>query len=160
QPRARVVHIEGATAGTNEASGFKRYQTINHATFVERHAAALQHQQPHDPARVRLARNRATGKRILVVDHMVPRHDHDAGSVRLGALLRMLVALGHAVTFVPDNLARTEPYTTELQQLGIEVVYGAVSAIGFVESNCHEFDVAILCRAYFAAKYLPALEAS
>ncbi len=157
QPLARVIHFEGATAGTDLASGFKRYQAINHATFVARHSRALLARQPHDPARVRLARNRRPGKRILVVDHMVPHHDHDAGSVRMMALLTMLVELGHAVSFLPDNLARMEPYTTELQQFGIEVVHGPVSAIGFVESTCEEFDVAILCRAYFAAKYLPAL---
>ena len=160
QPQARVIHFEGATAGTDMSSGFKRYQTINHAKFVERHALALAEQQPHDPRLVRLARARRSGRRILVVDHMVPHHDEDAGSLRMLALLRMLIELGHAVTFIPDNMARIEPYTSELQQLGIEVLYGGISALEFVESNADLFDVAILCRAYFAAKYLPALQTS
>ena len=160
QPQARVIHFEGATAGTDTSTGFKRYQAINHVTFVNRHALALAEQQPHDPRLVRLARERRSGRRILVVDHMVPHHDEDAGSLRMMALLRMLIDLGHAITFVPDNMARIEPYTSQLQQLGIEVIYGPISATGFVESNADLFDVAILCRAYFASKYLPALQKS
>jgi glycosyltransferase involved in cell wall biosynthesis len=90
---------------------------------------------------------------------MVPHHDQDSGSVRMMALLSMLVELGHRVTFLPDNLAGLEPYTTELQQLGIEVLYGP-SEFGYVERYGHEFDCAILCRAHFALNYLPGLRAS
>jgi GT2 family glycosyltransferase len=154
QPAARVIHFEGATAGTDTSSGLKRYQLINHKKFIARHAAALTAQHPHDPALLRRARDRRRGKRILVMDHMVPHHDQDAGSVRMMALLQILVDLGYLVTFLPDNLAALEPYTTGLQQLGIEVLYGP-SEFHFVERNGDQFDIAILCRARFAASYLP-----
>ena len=32
-------------------------------------------------------------------------------------------ALGYAVTFLPDNFAPLQPYTSELQDLGVEVLY-------------------------------------
>jgi glycosyltransferase involved in cell wall biosynthesis len=91
---------------------------------------------------------------------MVPHHDQDAGSQRMHALLRILVDLGHRVTFLPDNLAGLEPYTSGLQQLGVEVLYGRMSEIAFLDTHGSTFDVAILCRAHFAAKYLPTLLAS
>ena len=124
QPAAKIVHFEGSTGGTDTSSGFKAYQVLNHQKFVERHAVALAAQYPHDPDLLSSARDRRRGKRLLVMDHMVPHHDQDAGSLRMQALLRILVDLGFRVTFLPDNLAGLEPYTSELQQLGIEVLYG------------------------------------
>ncbi len=159
QPASRVVHCEGATAGTDTSTGVKAYQVINHAKFKERHAGALAAQHPHDPSLLRRARDRRRGLRVLVMDHMVPHHDQDSGSVRMMALLSMLVELGHRVTFLPDNLAGLEPYTSEIQQMGIEVLYGP-SEYGYVERFGHEFDCAILCRAHFAKNYLPGLRAA
>jgi glycosyltransferase involved in cell wall biosynthesis len=84
---------------------------------------------------------------------MVPRHDEDSGSVRMTALLRILVELGHPVTFLPDDLAHVEPYTTDVQQLGVEVVYGQ-GAVRFVEAYRSQFDIVILSRVHFAAKHI------
>jgi len=157
QPASIVVHFEGATAGTDTGSGLKAYQVVNHQKFIERHAGALAGQYPHDPDLLIWARDRRRGKRVLVIDHMVPHHDQDAGSVRMYALLRIMVDLGYRVTFLPDNLAGLEPYTSELQQLGIEVLCGRMQELAFLEQHGSEFDVAVLCRAHFAAKYLPVL---
>ncbi|MFM7244496.1 MAG: glycosyltransferase [Planctomycetaceae bacterium] len=49
QPATLVVHVEGATAGTDHAAGMKRFQEINRRRFQARHAAALM-QQPSRPA--------------------------------------------------------------------------------------------------------------
>ena len=46
QPEAVIVHLEGATAGTDHATGMKRYQEINRRRFRMRHAAALREQRP------------------------------------------------------------------------------------------------------------------
>jgi len=89
QPRARIVHLEGGTAGTDVASGFKRFQEINRAKFADKHAAALATQHPPDPARVFRARDRRPGLRICLVDHMVPLYDRDSGSVRMLEMLRL-----------------------------------------------------------------------
>jgi GT2 family glycosyltransferase len=159
QPRARVVHLEGSTAGTDLGSGFKRFQAVNRATFARKHAAALARQSPPDAARVFRARDRRPGKRILIVDHMVPLYDQDAGSLRMLALLEILGELGHAVTFVPDNLTPFEPYTERLQQLGVEVLYGPLSILDDVLGHVRAFDLIVVCRATIAGKYLAALAA-
>ena len=41
QPFAKVVHFEGATAGTDANSGAKRYQRINREKFAQRWASVL-----------------------------------------------------------------------------------------------------------------------
>jgi GT2 family glycosyltransferase len=48
QPESAVVHLEGATAGTDPLAGMKRHQLINQDRFRERHAAALA-EQPARP---------------------------------------------------------------------------------------------------------------
>ncbi len=45
QPAATIVHVEGGTAGTDQAAGMKRYQEINRRRFQARHAAALLRQR-------------------------------------------------------------------------------------------------------------------
>jgi GT2 family glycosyltransferase len=50
QPECTIVHVEGATSGTDEAKGDKRYQRLNHEKFVERWRDALRHHPPY-PAR-------------------------------------------------------------------------------------------------------------
>ena len=51
QPESVVVHIEGATAGTDETVGVKRYQVVNRATFIDKWRAALR-RQPPPPGRI------------------------------------------------------------------------------------------------------------
>jgi hypothetical protein len=48
QPESAVVHLEGATAGTDLSAGMKRHQLINQDRFRKRHAAALA-EQPARP---------------------------------------------------------------------------------------------------------------
>src|SRR5262245_8694420 len=46
QPAARVVHVEGLTAGHRRDGGFKRFQGLHRARFVEKHAATLATRYP------------------------------------------------------------------------------------------------------------------
>ena len=160
QPASVVVHFEGATSGTDVATGFKSYQVSNRKKFQERHAEAIARQVRHDPELLRLARDRARGLRILVMDHMVPHHDQDAGSVRMMALLGIFLELGHRVTFLPDNLAPIQPYTSDMQQMGVEVLYGALNGPEWIRDHRTDFDIVVLSRARFAAQYVPALRQS
>lgn len=157
QPSAKVVHFEGATAGVDVNTGFKKFQEINRAKFVDKHRAELAGHYGPDPVHLFRARNRKVGKRIAIVDHMVPRADQDSGSVRMQAMIEILRDLGHVVTFIPDNLAPFAPYTEALQQLGVEVIHGAISIQRYLLEHLRDFDIVILCRLNFAIKYLPAI---
>ena len=46
QPESTIVHLEGATSGTDLSSGVKRYQVVNQTKFVEKWGHLLKRQRP------------------------------------------------------------------------------------------------------------------
>src|SRR5207245_914813 len=100
----------------------------NRVKFVQKWGSQLQAEQWFPaPTNVRRAANRHRGQHVLVIDHRVPMADRDSGSLRLMNIMRCLIGLGARVTFVPENLADTQPHTRELQRMGIEVLYGDIN---------------------------------
>jgi glycosyltransferase involved in cell wall biosynthesis len=95
-------------------------------------------------------------KNILVVDHHVPTPDRDSGSLRMFQILKLLHGLGHRVTFIPDNLAKRQPYTGELQKRGIEVVYHPYvkKVRDYLAAHGSTFDAVVLSRCDFARKHI------
>src|SRR5205807_3616436 len=93
---------------------------------------------------------------ILVIDHHVPTPDRDSGSLRMFQILKLLHALGHRVTFIPDNLTKRQPYSSELQKRGIEIVYHPyVKRVrDYLISHGSEFDTVVLSRCNFACKHI------
>jgi len=74
----------------------------------------------------------------------------------------VLVELGCRVIFLGDNFYRHEPYTTALQQLGIEVLYGETTRRGmkrWLADNAPYIDLAYLMRPHIAADYVDAIDA-
>ena len=155
QPLSEVVHYEGATGGTDLAAGTKKYQDINRSTFATRWANELT-TKPANGDVASLEKPTPGCKNILVIDHHVPTPDRDSGSLRMFQILKLLHALGHRVTFVPDNLAKAQPYTGELQKRGIEVLYHPYlkRVRDYLDSHGSEFDVVVLSRCQFARKYI------
>src|SRR6187402_17209 len=60
--------------------------------------------------------------RILVVDWNTPMPDQDSGSASTFSYLQILSAAGYDVTFAPDNLIRTEPYSSDIERLGVRTL--------------------------------------
>jgi GT2 family glycosyltransferase len=110
QPRSVVVHFEGENSGKDATSSTKRYQEINKLKFFDKWRDVLdkEHYKP-DSRNVFMARIHKTGKNILVIDHCVPTFDKDSGSYRMYNFLKILVEIGHKVTFIGDNLKQVEP---------------------------------------------------
>jgi len=156
QPKSTIIHFEGVTGGVSIGSGIKRYQEVNRPKFYEKWKEALKEHYDADPMNLFSARTRGMGLNILIIDHYVPEFDKDSGSCRMHNILKILIELGHKVTFVGDNLVKLEPYTEILQQYGIEVLYAPyVNSIeGFLIKNGKRFDIVILSRAHIADKYI------
>ena len=154
QPLSEVIHYEGATGGTDLATGTKQHQEINRSTFAESWADELA-SKPANGDLASLKKITPGCKNILVIDHHVPMPDRDSGSLRMFQILKLLHALGHHVTFIPDNLANSQPYVSELQKRGIEVVYHPyVKRVrDFLISRGAELDVVVLSRCQFARKH-------
>lgn len=160
QPLSRVIHFEGISNGTDvEGSGLKRYQIANSKKLKEKWAAEFQKQCENngnpDPFR---ARERSVGKEIiLVVDHYVPTYDRDAGSRTTFQYLKMFLKKGYVVKFLGDNFLHEEPYSTQLQQMGIEILYGQeyqVKIWDWLKDHGDDIAFAYLNRPHIATKYI------
>jgi GT2 family glycosyltransferase len=158
EPRARVVHFEGITSGTDLGSGIKQYQVVNREKFLDKWRDALAAQPaPIDSARLApAAANFRTPKRVLIVDAYTPTPDQDSGSLRMVNLMRLLRTLGYHVSFLPDNYAHFEKYTEALQALGVEALYHPYVADpgAWLRENGPALDAIVLSRHYVASNYL------
>jgi len=102
-----------------------------------------------------LSKNRGYN-RILVIDIIVPNIDKHAGSRCTFMYLNVFKEIGLQVTFLPDNLKKSEPYTSILQQKGIEVLYGnwfKKNLINWLITNLKYFKFVYLQRPNIAKKY-------
>lgn len=157
QPKSVVVHFEGISNGTDTSSGQKQYQIVNSKKFYEKWKDELA-KHPENGKNVFQARDRSYGRKtLLMVDHYVPHFDKDAGSRTVYQYLKLFVKLGFNVKFIGDNFYRHEPYTTVLQQMGIEVLYGPEYASGWknwIRENAEQFDYVFLNRPHIAPEYM------
>lgn len=157
QPLSVVVHFEGISNGTDTSSGQKHYQVVNSRKFREKWAEEL-NKHPDNGENVFQARDYSFGKKtLLMVDHYVPHFDKDAGSRTVYQYLKLFVKAGFNVKFIGDNFYQHEPYTTALQQMGIEVLYGPECAQHWrewISENAEHIDYVFLNRPHIAPKYM------
>lgn len=157
QPLAQVTHFEGISNGTDLGAGQKQYQVVNHKKFVDKWGEELRSFNFPNAHDVFLARDRSRlKKQILVIDHYVPHYDKDAGSRSTFSYLKLLVKMGFNVKFIGDNFFKHEPYTTALQQLGIEVLYGnyyQAHIKDWIRDNGKYFHYVFAHRMHIAPKY-------
>ncbi|CCI14730.1 Glycosyl transferase family 2 [Microcystis aeruginosa PCC 9806] len=158
QPQSNVIHYEGITSGTDLSSGIKQYQVINQTKFREKWSKVLTNHLDNDANNVPKAARRLQGKpTILVIDSYVPLYDRESGCVRLLNILKLLLNLGYSVIFFPDNGYPEQPYTSVLQQLGIEVIYGTPQRYNLEEKLIKYLpliDGVWLCRPELCDKYM------
>lgn len=158
QPLSKVVHFEGISNGTDTSSGQKEYQIVNEKKFRDKWKDVLNQDQFANGEEVFLAKDRSRYKKqILVVDHYVPMHDKDAGGKCTYMYLQLFVKMGMKVTFIGDNFYPHQPYTQELNQMGIEVLYGNFYCQHWQEwlkENAHYFNYVYLQRPHISIKYI------
>jgi glycosyltransferase involved in cell wall biosynthesis len=157
QPLARVVHLEGGTAGRDTAvAGMKAHQLANRRRFFRRWRRVL---EAHRPAGEEVEREaeRLVTRRALFVDEAVPTPDRDAGSNAAFEHMRLLQALGYKVSFVAScDLRPRGGYTAALQRLGIECLHAPqVNSVEEALRRQHRTppDLVYLHRGSNAARY-------
>lgn len=160
QPLSVVIHFEGVSNGTDvNGTGLKRYQVENNKKLQEKWSDEFKNQYDNVgvPNAFR-ARERSRDKKvILFVDHYVPTFDKDAGSKTTFQYIKMFIERGYVVKFLPDNFAKSEPYTSILEQMGVEVLYGnemRANIFEWIENNQANIDIAYLNRPHIATKYI------
>lgn len=162
QPKSVVVHFEGQSNGTDVTQGLKTYQITNQKKFFEKWKTVLEREHLKNGCDVFLARDHSqTKKRILVIDHMVPRYDRDAGAKNVHMYTNIFAQLGMKVTFLPADFFPCQPYTSELEQAGIEVLYGNYYLKYWKEwltENVRYFDYIYVNRPHIAIRFMPLLK--
>ncbi|MFA5793899.1 MAG: glycosyltransferase [Candidatus Brocadiia bacterium] len=159
QPKAEIIHFEGVTAGTDTAQGMKKYQVINTQKFYRKWQTVLEKEHFKNGENVFLARDRSRNKKIMLfMDNNVPTWDQDAGSVRMYEYLKIFLNMGFKIIFWPHNLYRYEPYGPELEQMGIELVYGPNDFNKYIKNYGKHIDVAFLTRPDVAMPYIDTIK--
>ncbi len=162
QPKSIVIHYEGKSHGTDEASGLKQYQTKNREKFLQKWQDVLEKNHFKNGENVFLARDRSKDKKtVLIIDHYVPTYDKDCGSRMVYQYVKIFVELGYNVKFLGDNFNCEQPYTDKLEQMGVEILYGQWYKKNWEEwlkENGQFIDVAFLNRGHIAIKYINALK--
>ena len=120
EPRAQVVHVEGATAGTDEhdPSATKHYQVVNRATFARKWSRTLR-EQPERGGDPRFAARRGAERHVW----SRPRRAGPGARRRLApmaAIVDELCALS-AATVLPVVGGRAED-VARLRDRGVEVL--------------------------------------
>src|SRR5438067_3305208 len=157
---ATVVHLGGQTSGNDVSEGVTRHQAVHRGTFAAKWSSALQdHQQ--NGTRVEFARDRSAARRILVIEACMLTPDQDSGSVRTLAMLELLASLDCKITFVADNLEYRQPYVSQLQRRGVEVLFSPYvdSVAKLLDERGSEFDVVLMARHYIAIKHIETVRA-
>ncbi len=156
QPMSTVIHYEGVSSGTDVSSGVKSYQLENAVKLFERWKTEIStHPEPgHKPEH---SKDRGIQSRILVLDHCTPTPDRDAGSITVLNILRLLLAQNYHVTFIAeDNYLYMPGYTTDLQKLGVEVLYAPylASLPEYLKQSGSNFAAVMLFRPLVAERHL------
>lgn len=158
QPKSVVVHFEGVSNGVDIQSGLKSYQEVNAKKFLDKWRQELDKNHFTNGNDIYLAKDRGQCKKqILVVDHYVPNYDRDAGGRCTYMYLKIFLQLGFKVTFLGDNFAKPEPYSSELNQMGVEILYGENYSLNkeeWLKGNLRYFDYVYLQRPHISIKYI------
>ncbi|MFL0581105.1 glycosyltransferase [Solibacillus silvestris] len=157
-PKSVVVHFEGISHGKDENSKAQEYQKKNKELFLAKWKKELSEFHFKNSENVFVARDRSRNKKtIVVIDHYVPHFDRDAGSRCTYSYLKLFVKMGYKVVFIGDNFYKHEPYTSDLQARGIEVLYGdeyAQNIEKWFKDNKDFINYVYLNRPHISIKYI------
>ena len=157
-PTSVVVHYEGVSHGISEDGGVKKYQVINRSKFQQKWGSVLKNKHHADATDLFSARIHGINKKtVLFIDHYVPFYDKDAGSKVAQRYIELMVEENINVIFLGDNFYPHQPYTKELEALGVEVLYGKFYKNNWYEwykENSRYIDAVYLNRPHISSQYI------
>jgi GT2 family glycosyltransferase len=156
QPLSRIVHAEGVSSGTDIREGVKSFQQINKDKFYLKWKETLA-RKGSPGVNPSWKKDRYAKRRILMIDACTPTPDKDAASTVVSFYMKIFTSLSCKATFMPAaNFLYLDPYTPNLQSIGIECLYApeVVDVESHLRERGSEYDVVILFRLQFAAKYI------
>lgn len=125
QPASEVIHFEGVSNGRDITEGIKRYQQMNSLRLAAKWASVLGNQNNNCEEEIFAAKDRKQKRKtVLFISWIIPTYDRDAGSKTIMNYLKLFLKYGYIVKFWTMSDDMIQPYTLELQQMGIEVLIG------------------------------------
>lgn len=155
QPASQVV-LRDSVASTPNVSATK--------TFVDLWNDVLERDQFSAGTHIFAARERALRRPcMLVLDHRLIQPDKDAGSRTMFHMMRAFCEMGVDVKFWSHEIHGDSAYAAQLQQLGIETLYG-IEHTGNFDAWIRQYggyvDYVLVSRPEIAAEYLDAVRSS
>jgi len=95
---------------------------------------------------------------LLFVDHSVPQYDLFAGSRTNFMYLELLLEMGFDIKYLPVDFYRIEPYSSELNRMGVETLEGdwyGENWETWLQANGRGIDYVFMHKPDPAAKILP-----
>lgn len=116
QPKAMILHLEGATCGTAVSTESKQRLQINKKKFLEKWRMVLEKEHFGKGNSIFAARDRSGSKKTILV--------YDGGEPGLDEKIKKMSEMGVHIKVLRKNFSRDELYTSNLEQSGVEVLYG------------------------------------
>ena len=121
----------------------------------------MENEAAYDLSRLASILEEKPAKVMLFIEGEVPRYDISAGHFIVFEYLKIFVKNGYQVIFWPHDRENPEPYCTQLQQMGVEIVFGRqLSFQDFIEEFGSRIDVSILSRPDITARYIDSISAN
>lgn len=122
-PLSIVLHHEGATNGTDENSGFKKFMPINKEKFIEKHKEDLKN-YGESYKNLWWDRDKYIKGNVLIIDQCVPTPKEDSGSKDMDNILRALLNQNYRPhLFALSNRGET-PETYGYYEKGVHCIFG------------------------------------
>jgi GT2 family glycosyltransferase len=152
QPATEITHRGSQTYGHVTRDKQSRR---NHLLFVDKWRKRLDMLQPNRSSNLFIDRESSRARQIiLVIDDKPPEYDRHAGALTMYQYLLLFRSMGLRTIFCPDSHEPLQPYTSVLQQHGIEVLYRPESLPHWLEHNGFHLDYVLTARPDVSAKYL------
>jgi GT2 family glycosyltransferase len=155
QPESEVIKAEITETRLTEVQELSR---ADRERFFSRRAGVIESENRASTEGDYLARDRSNPERIILyVDHCIPRIDEDGASFITYQYLKAMKSLGYKIILWPQDSDVSDPYTMILQQMGIEVVYGAVSFEEYLKKNGAYLNISFIAQPAGSLPYLELL---
>ncbi|MBQ9453924.1 MAG: glycosyltransferase [Desulfovibrio sp.] len=154
QPKSVIYHMEGTSNGTDESTGFKRYQVVNREKFYQKWRTELHKYHTRAADQLFLAKDHAKARKtVLVIDYGLLSYAEDTGSRSTFQYLRYFVNKGYNTKFLPNDPTINRKYLQAHYDLGVEVVESTDLHQWFVD-NGRYIDYAYVNRPDVCDAYL------
>jgi GT2 family glycosyltransferase len=158
-PLSVVIHLEGMSHGTDEATGVKSHQVVNQKVLANKWKTELLEHEAPDSRQGLIAANRLESlfrpRTILWVDYQLPNPRRDAGSIRAVSVLRIARSLGFFIVYVPALSSDTSK--DWVSGLGVAIAESIDEASNFLKRLGRTPDFLWVCRVTVASVYLSRL---